>query len=42
MWPNVEFQIELSKTNPGLAELHLQQKTRGYTQKTAPDNPLIP
>ena len=30
---NVEFQIELPKTNPSLAESHLQRKTRGYAQK---------
>ena len=38
MWPNVEFRIELHKTNPGLAKSHLQRKTRGYVQKTAPNN----
>ena len=38
MLPNVEFRIGLSKTNPGLAKSHPQQKTRGYTKKTAPDN----
>ena len=40
MLPNVKFWIELPKTNPGLAKSHLQQKTRGYAQKTAPNNPL--
>jgi len=29
---NVEFRIELSKTNPGLAKSPFQQKTCGYTQ----------
>ena len=38
MPPNVEFQIGLSKTNPGLAKSQLQQKTCGYVQKTAPNN----
>ena len=33
MRPNVEFRIELLKTNSGLAKSTLQQKTRGYTQK---------
>ena len=33
MWSNVKFRIELSKTNPGLAKLALQQKTCGYVQK---------
>ena len=37
MWPNVEFQIKLSKTNPDLAKSHLQRKTHGYAPKTAPD-----
>ena len=31
--PNVEFRIELLKTNSSLAKSTLQQKTRGYTQK---------
>ena len=31
--PNVEFQIELLKTNSGLAKSTLQQKTCGYMQK---------
>ena len=38
MQPNVEFRVELPKTNPGLAKSHFQQETRGYAQKTAPDN----
>ena len=33
MRPNVEFRIELLKTNSGLAKSTLQQKTHGYTQK---------
>ena len=33
MRPNVEFRIELLKTNSSLAKSTLQQKTRGYTQK---------
>ena len=33
MWPNVEFEIGLPKTNLSLAKLHLQWKTRGYVQK---------
>ena len=33
MRPNVEFQIELTKTNPGLTKSHLQWKTHGHTQK---------
>ena len=37
MRPNVEFQVELPKTNPGLAKSHFQWNTRGYVQKTAPD-----
>ena len=37
MRPNVKFQIELTKTNPSVAKSHLQWKTRGYVQKTAPD-----
>ena len=36
MRPNVEFRIELPKTNLGLAESYLQQKTRGYVQKWPP------
>ena len=36
MQPNVEFRVELPKTNPGLAKSHLQ-KARGYTHKNAPD-----
>ena len=38
MRPNVEFRDELSKTNLGLTKSHLQQKTRGYVQKIAPNN----
>ena len=34
---NVEFRIGLPKTNSGLAKSHLQQKTRGYAQKTILD-----
>ena len=30
---NVEFRVELPKTNPGLAKSHFQQETRGYAQK---------
>ena len=37
MQPNVEFQVELPKTNPGLAKSYFQEETRGYAQKTAPD-----
>ena len=33
MWLNVEFRIELPKTNPSLVESHLQRKTCDYTQK---------
>ena len=36
MRPNVEFRVDLPKTNSGLAKSHLQ-KARGYVQKTAPD-----
>ena len=38
MRPNVEFRVELRKTNPGLEKSHIQQKTHGYVQKTAPYN----
>ena len=37
MQPNVEFQVELPKTNPDLAKSHFQEETRDYVQKTAPD-----
>ena len=37
---NVEFQIGLPKTNPGLAKSNLQQKTCGFAQKTTPDSSL--
>ena len=37
MQPNVEFQVELPKTNPGLAKSYFQEETRGYAQKTALD-----
>ena len=40
MWPNVEFQVELPKTNAGLAKSHFKQETHGYVQKTTPDNHL--
>ena len=33
MRPNVEFRVELPKTNPGLAKSHFQQETRSYAQK---------
>ena len=36
MRPNVVFQIELLKTNSGLAKSTLQRKTRGYAQKQPP------
>ena len=36
MQPNVEFRIELPKTNPGLAKSPLQRKTCGYAQKQPP------
>ena len=36
MQPNVEFRVDLPKTNPGLAKSHLQ-KARGYAQKNAPN-----
>ena len=39
MRPNVEFRVDLPKTNPGLAKSHLR-KARGYAQKTAPDSLL--
>ena len=39
MRPNVEFRIDLPKTNPGLAKSHLQ-KARGYAQKTTPNKDL--
>ena len=35
MRPNVEFRVDLPKTNPDLAKSHLQQKPHGYVQKTA-------
>ena len=34
MRPNVEFRVELPKTNLGLAKPHFQQETRGYAQKS--------
>ena len=37
MRPNVEFRVELPKTNPHLEKSHIQQKTHGYVQKTALD-----
>ena len=37
MRPNVEFRVDLPKTNPDLAKSHLQRKTHGYAQKTTPD-----
>ena len=40
MRPNVEFQVELPKTNPGLAKSYFQQKTYGFVQKTTPDTYL--
>ena len=36
MRPNVEFRIELPKTNPSLAKSHFQQETCGYAQKPPP------
>ena len=36
--PNVEFRIELLKTNSSLAKSTLQQKTCGYTQKKTASN----
>ena len=33
MRPNVEFRVELPKTNLGLAKPHFQQETHGYAQK---------
>ena len=36
MRPNVEFWIELPKTNPGLAKSPLQQKTHGHAYKRPP------
>ena len=36
IWPNVEFQVEFSKTNSSLAKSHFQQKTRGHAQKPPP------
>ena len=35
MRPDVEFRIDLSKTNPGLAKSHLQ-KARDYARKKPP------
>ena len=40
MRSNVEFQVELPKTNLGLAKSYFQQKTRGFAQKTALDTYL--
>ena len=37
MRPNVEFRVELPKTNPHLEKSQIQQKTHGYVQKTALD-----
>ena len=37
MRPNVEFRVDLPKTNPGLASKATPPKARGYVQKTAPD-----
>ena len=41
-WPNVKFRIGLPKTNSGLAKSHLQRKTHGHAQKTAPDILVTP
>ena len=41
MRPNVEFWVNLLKTNLGLAKSHLQ-KSHGYEQKTASDSSSYP
>ena len=36
MWLDVEFRVRLPKTNPDLAKLYIQWKTRGNAQKQSP------